>query len=213
MPVWWFSLIAFRKSKGWFWGFMHSPKLRVGPKSRDLFIQSIENSLLNCFAKLYGEAMRLVVTFGLCKAETSSICSHQQSMHADIPTGYCWVDPTLWLYSCTWMLIHLSDLCISPLLRFRLITAIFHPFCLIWNLAWNFGLTLCSFASWFFGEVCFHLCPLFIGVHPLLIRSLSTPITFMIASNSAGLATCRCRSCKPFCSDNSVVITTLFKWF
>ena len=93
---------------------MQSSKLRVGPKSRGLFIQSIENSWFNCFAKLYGEAMRLVVTFGLCKAEAGSICSHQQSMHADIPTGYCWVDPTLCLYSCTCMLIHLSDLCISP---------------------------------------------------------------------------------------------------
>lgn len=187
MPVWWFSLIAFRKSKGWFWGFMHSPKLRVGPKSRDLFIQSIENSLLNCFAKLYGEAMRLVVTFGLCKAETGSICSHQQSMHADIPTGYCWVDPTLCLYhmdvdSSLWSVHQPVDYCnLSP----------FWPD-LDWS--WNFGLTLCSFGSWFFGEACFHLCPLcwcfFIGVHPLLILSLSTPITFMIASNSAGLATC-----------------------
>lgn len=192
MPVWWFSLIAFRKSKGWFWGFMHSPKLRVGPKSRDLFIQSIENSLLNCFAKLYGEAMRLVVTFGLCKAETGSICSHQQSMHADIPTGYCCVDPTLCLYGCTWMLIHLSDLCISPFL-YDFVYCNLSPFLPDSDWSWNFGLTLCSFGSWFFGEACFHLCPLcwcfFIGVHPLIL-SLSTPITFMIASNSAGLATC-----------------------
>lgn len=110
---------------------MHSSKLRVGPKSRDLFIQSMENSLFNCFGKLYGEAMRPVVTFGLCKAEAGSICSHQQSMHADIPTGYCWVDPTLCLYSCTWMLIHLSDLCISPFFTISF-TAIFHPFGLIW---------------------------------------------------------------------------------
>lgn len=173
---------------------MQSSKLRVGPKSRGLFIQSIENSWFNCFAKLYGEAMRLVVTFGLCKAEAGSICSHQQSMHADIPTGYCWVDPTLCLYSCTCMLIHLSDLCISPFFTISFNYCNRSPFLPDLDWSWNFGLTLRGFGSWFFGEACFHLCPLcwcfFIGVHPLLILSLSTPITFMIASNSAGLATC-----------------------